>query len=150
MGVLNLTPNSFSDGGKYNKKDFGVKHAKKLFSDGCNIIDIGGESSRPGALPVQYDEETRRIMPVLKEIRQFNVPISVDTYKPKLMKEVLDQGALGLLVEPSSPNALARGIIEVLNHPDAAIKRAYKAKQKAMKVFTINKMANAYRKELNF
>ena len=118
MGIVNVTPDSFYDGGRFLKVKSAVDKAAQLVAEGADIIDIGGESSKPGALPVQYDEEKRRIMPVLKEIRQLNVPISVDTYKPKLMKEVLDQGAsmINDIYSFTMPGAL-----EALSESDAAI-----------------------------
>ncbi len=118
MGIVNVTPDSFYDGGRFLSVKSAVDKAAQLVAEGADIIDIGGESSRPGALPVQYDEEKRRIMPVLKEIRHFNVPISVDTYKPKLMKEVLDQGAsmINDIYSFTMPGAL-----EALSGSDAAI-----------------------------
>ena len=87
MGVLNLTPNSFSDGGKYNKKDFGVKHAKKLFSDGCNILDIGGEATNPGSKEVGIDKEWKRIFPTLVKLKRLKKFISLDTRKSEIMKK---------------------------------------------------------------
>ena len=93
MGIINISPDSFFDGGKYIKPKAAIDYAAKLLSEGVDILDIGGESSRPGAVPVPYEEERRRVLPVLKEILKFNVPVSVDTYKPSLMKEVLEEGA---------------------------------------------------------
>ena len=85
MGVLNLTPNSFSDGGKYLKKDLGVKHAKKLISDGCGILDLGGEATNPGSKKVDEDEEWKRISPTLLKIKKFKKFISLDTRKSTIM-----------------------------------------------------------------
>ena len=70
MGVLNLTPDSFSDGGKFNKKNFGEIHAKKLFRDGCNILDIGGEATNPGSKEVDIDNEWKRIFPTLLKLKK--------------------------------------------------------------------------------
>ncbi len=86
MGVLNLTPNSFSDGGKYNKKKLGEKHAKKLIKDGCGIIDIGGEATNPGSKEVNVDEEWKRIFPTLKKIKNLGKFISLDTRKSSILK----------------------------------------------------------------
>ena len=69
MGVLNLTPNSFSDGGKYNKKKLGENHAKRLIKDGCGILDIGGEATNPGSKDVNTNEEWKRIFPTLKKLK---------------------------------------------------------------------------------
>ncbi len=87
MGVLNLTPNSFSDGGKYNKKKNGVKHAKKLIKDGCDILDIGGEATNPGSKEVNINEEWKRIFPTLSKIKNLKKFISLDTRKSIIMKK---------------------------------------------------------------
>lgn len=95
MGILNVTPDSFSDGGKYFSADLAVKHGIQMIEDGADIIDIGGESTRPGAELVAQDEELRRIIPVIKELhkRMPAVTISVDTYKSAVAKQALDNGA---------------------------------------------------------
>jgi len=91
MGVLNITPDSFSDGGLFIDPDKAIKQAKKMINEGADIIDIGGESSRPGAKPVTLDEELRRIGPIIKALKkETSVFISVDTYKPDTMKFALD------------------------------------------------------------
>lgn len=89
MGILNVTPDSFSDGGRFNSLEAAVIQAEKMIDDGVDIIDIGGESSRPGAVPVSLQEELRRIMPVIYALRDCGKPISVDTYKPEVMQEAL-------------------------------------------------------------
>ena len=86
MGVLNLTPDSFSDGGKYNKKLLGEKHAKKLIKDGCKILDIGGEATNPGSSEVDVEKEWERILPTLSKIKRLNKFISIDTRKSLIMK----------------------------------------------------------------
>jgi dihydropteroate synthase len=93
MGIVNVTPDSFSDGGKYASSGSAVRHAEKLLRDGADILDIGGESSRPGAPQVPLDVELARILPVVNEAVKLGVPISVDTYKPQVMQAVLDAGA---------------------------------------------------------
>ncbi len=91
MGILNATPDSFSDGGKYDTRDRAVEHAVQLVQEGADIIDIGGESTRPGAVPVSLEEELERVIPVIKAVRAaVDVPISIDTYKA----EVADQAVL--------------------------------------------------------
>jgi dihydropteroate synthase len=91
MGVLNITPDSFSDGGSFVDPDNAIKQAKKMIDEGADIIDIGGESSRPGAKPVTLEEELRRIGPIIKALKkETSVFISVDTYKPEVMKFALD------------------------------------------------------------
>ena len=90
MGVLNLTPDSFSDGGKFNKKKLGEKQAKKLIKDGCGILDIGGEATNPGSKEVNVDEEWRRIYPTLSKIKNLNKFISLDTRKSIIMKKGIE------------------------------------------------------------
>ena len=87
MGILNLTPNSFSDGGKYLKKGLGQKQAKKLIKDGCGILDIGGEATNPGSKEVDVDTEWKRIFPTLSKIKKLNKFISLDTRKSLIMKK---------------------------------------------------------------
>ncbi len=94
MGILNLTPDSFSDGGLYTNPTMAIEHAKKMVTEGADIIDIGGESSRPGSAPLSEEEELNRVLPVLQELQgEFSVPISIDTYKPKVARKCLDAGA---------------------------------------------------------
>ena len=93
MGIVNVTPDSFSDGGKYASSGSAIRHAEKLLKDGADILDIGGESSRPGAPQVPLDVELGRVLPVVIEAVKLGVPISVDTYKPQVMQAVLDAGA---------------------------------------------------------
>lgn len=95
MGVLNITPDSFSDGGKYFSKNSAIIHALKLINEGSDIIDVGGESTRPGASPLTIEEEITRVIPVIKEIRKLskNILISIDTYKSEVAKEAVKYGA---------------------------------------------------------
>jgi len=87
-GILNVTPDSFSDGGKYLSVDKAVKHALSMEKQGADIIDIGGESTRPGAKAITLDEEMRRVIPVIEElVRKTNVPISITTINPSLQKK---------------------------------------------------------------
>lgn len=93
MGILNVTPDSFSDGGNFNNIDEAIKHAREMIDDGADIIDIGGESTRPGHKYVEADEEIQRVIPVIKELKkEINVPISIDTYKSKVAEEALKLG----------------------------------------------------------
>ena len=87
MGVLNLTPDSFSDGGKYNKKKLGEQQAKKLIKDGCGILDLGGEATNPGSKDVNEDKEWERIVPTLSKIKRLKKFISLDTRKSSIMKK---------------------------------------------------------------
>jgi dihydropteroate synthase len=93
MGIVNITPDSFSDGGQFASVQAALKHAEQLIKDGADILDLGAESSRPGAPPVSLEDELARLMPVLKEAMKLGVPISVDTYKPQVMQAALDAGA---------------------------------------------------------
>ncbi|MDP2241298.1 MAG: dihydropteroate synthase [Burkholderiales bacterium] len=93
MGVINVTPDSFSDGNRYLTVDQAVAHARLLIDEGAHILDIGGESTRPGALPVTLEEERRRVLPVLEQLSDCGVPVSVDTQKPALMREAIAAGA---------------------------------------------------------
>jgi dihydropteroate synthase len=92
MGIVNVTPDSFSDGGHYASTRTALAHCEELIRDGADILDIGGESSRPGIAPVSLEEERARVMPVLREALRLGVPVSLDTYKPEIMREALDLG----------------------------------------------------------
>ncbi|WP_429302982.1 dihydropteroate synthase [Paraburkholderia sp. GAS199] len=93
MGILNVTPDSFSDGGLYAIRGEALRQAERMLLDGADIIDIGGESTRPGAPPVPLDEELERVMPLVEQLRGANVPLSIDTYKPEVMRHALAAGA---------------------------------------------------------
>ncbi|MCR1949457.1 dihydropteroate synthase [Clostridium sp. DSM 100503] len=94
MGILNVTPDSFSDGGKYNETQEAVKRAKQMVEEGADIIDIGGESTRPGAEYVSEEEEIKRVVPIIKAIKnELDVLISIDTYKSKTAEESIKAGA---------------------------------------------------------
>ena len=93
MGVVNVTPDSFFDGGRYADASAAVAHAHRLIDEGADLVDIGGESSRPGAVRVSVDEELARVLPVLEGLNGIEVPISVDTTRPEVMREALARGA---------------------------------------------------------
>ena len=94
MGVLNVTPDSFSDGGRFVGADAAIDHARSMVADGAAIIDVGGESTRPGSRGVSVDEELERVIPVLEALRhEVSVPLSVDTSKPEVMRAAADAGA---------------------------------------------------------
>lgn len=93
MGILNITPDSFSDAGQYQHLEFAISRAEQMILDGVDIIDIGGESSRPGAPPLPLQDELQRVMPVLYALRDCGKPLSVDTYKPEVMREAILAGA---------------------------------------------------------
>jgi dihydropteroate synthase len=124
MGVLNVTPDSFSDGGLFFNEKKAVEHAHRLIEEGADIIDIGGESTRPGSEPVPVEEEIRRTIPVIKAIsREIKVPISIDTYKSEVAKHALDAGASivndisGLRFDPEMPKVVAEyGVPVIIMH----------------------------------
>lgn len=93
MGIVNVTPDSFSDGGRHASAAAGIAHAFRLLEEGADILDIGGESSRPGAQPVGTNEELRRVLPVIEALQGSKVPLSVDTCKTEVMRAAIDAGA---------------------------------------------------------
>ena len=93
MGIVNATPDSFSDGGLHATATAALRHCEQLLLDGADMLDIGGESTRPGSPAVPLDEELARVLPVVREAVRLGVPVSVDTYKPEVMRQVLDLGA---------------------------------------------------------
>lgn len=93
MGVLNVTPDSFSDGGRYSDRSMAVDHAQRMAEAGAAILDIGAESTRPGAALVSEDEELARLLPVLESLRELRLPLSVDTRRARVMREALAAGA---------------------------------------------------------
>jgi dihydropteroate synthase len=115
VGVLNVTPDSFSDGGRFFSKSAAVEHALRLVDEGADIIDVGGESTRPGSDPVSVDEELRRVIPVIEAlIDRTKIPISIDTYKSVVAKSALEAGATivndisGLTFDTEMVNVVAR------------------------------------------
>ena len=127
MGILNVTPDSFSDGGNFIDIDKAVAHAKKMIADGVDIIDIGGESTRPGATVVTAEKELLRVIPVIKAIRKFSsIPISIDTYKAEVARLAVAAGATiindvgGAKLDPDMPKVMAESgakIILMHNRP---------------------------------
>ncbi len=94
MGIVNVTPDSFSDGGKFSSTNLAIEHALKLVEEGADILDIGGESTRPNATPVSLQQELDRVIPVIEGlVKQINIPISIDTYKPQVMQAAIAAGA---------------------------------------------------------
>ena len=117
MGIVNVTPDSFSDGGAYHDAERAIKHGKSLVAEGADILDIGGESTRPGAAPVDAEEEKRRVLPVIEGLRAAGVPLSCDTSKPEIMAAALDAGA-GIV---NDVRALRLGGIEIVAARGAAV-----------------------------
>jgi dihydropteroate synthase len=112
MGVVNVTPDSFSDGGLHFDSGRAVERARQLIDEGADLVDVGGESTRPGAAPVDLAEERRRVLPVLKALAGGKVPVSVDTRKPEFMREAIAAGAdmvndVGALAAPGALEAVA-------------------------------------------
>lgn len=113
MGIVNVTPDSFSDGGSFGSVEAAVRQARQLMDEGADILDIGGESTRPGAAPVPAAEELDRVLPVLERIADSPVPLSIDTYKPEVMVAALAAGAsmvndVKALREPGALDAVVR------------------------------------------
>jgi dihydropteroate synthase len=114
MGILNVTPDSFSDGGRFNEMDSALFHAEEMIRDGADIIDVGGESTRPGHTVITDGEEIERVVPVIERITaEFNVPVSIDTYKSRVAEAALDAGAVlvndiwGLKKDPKMADIIA-------------------------------------------
>lgn len=124
MGILNVTPDSFSDGGSYQNLDEIVSRAKQMVKDGADIIDVGGESTRPGSTIVEVEEELARVIPVIKRlVNEISVPISIDTYKAEVARQAVEAGAMiindigGAKVDPLMPEVMAQsGAYVILMH----------------------------------
>jgi dihydropteroate synthase len=119
MGIVNITPDSFSDGGRHAGARGAIAHCERLLKDGADILDIGGESSRPGAEPVPLEDELARVLPVLRAAVSLGVPISVDSYKPEVMRAALELGVdivndIKALREPGALDLVAA-------HPDCGV-----------------------------
>ena len=94
MGILNVTPDSFSDGGRFQDLDAALRHGEEMLQDGADLLDVGGESTRPGHVRITEEEEIRRVVPVIRRLKQeFDVPVSVDTYKSQVARAALEAGA---------------------------------------------------------
>ncbi|MBT9506525.1 dihydropteroate synthase [Rhodoferax sp.] len=128
MGIVNVTPDSFSDGGQHASTLAAMRHCEKLLAEGADILDIGGESSRPGALSLPLADELARVLPLVREAVKLGVPLSVDTYKPQVMQAVLDLGAdiindiWALRWRESSPAPIQLSGMQVVSqHPSCGI-----------------------------
>lgn len=118
MGIVNVTPDSFSDGGKHLQHDAALTHALQLIAEGADILDIGGESTRPGAKPVSIQEEMDRVLPLIEKLRDAAVPVSIDTFKPEVMQAAIAAGAqmvndINALQDAEATNAVAAGHVAV-------------------------------------
>ncbi len=124
MGILNVTPDSFTDGGKFYALDRAIEQAKLMVADGADIIDVGGESTRPNSTPLEEEEELRRVLPVVEKLaREISVPISVDTYKASVARQAVDKGAVivndvwGLRKDPDMARTVAGlGVPYIMMH----------------------------------
>ncbi|KNF09201.1 dihydropteroate synthase FolP [Gottschalkia purinilytica] len=121
MGILNITPDSFSDGGNFFELENAIKHAKEMIEEGADIIDVGGESTRPGSEEVSAEDELERVLPVVKRLaKEVKAPISVDTYKAIVADKVLEAGAhiindiWGLQKDPDMANVVAKYNVPVV------------------------------------
>lgn len=121
MGILNVTPDSFSDGGQHADVASAVEHGLRMIDEGADLLDVGGESTRPGATPVPLDEELRRVVPVVRElVRRTTVPISIDTYKAEVARQCLDAGAVivndisGLTFDADMPRVCRESLCGVI------------------------------------
>ena len=128
MGIVNITPDSFTDGGQYLDASAALGRCEQLLSQGADLLDLGAESTRPGAQPLSAQEELSRLLPVLQGALQLGVPVSVDTYKPEVMQVALDMGvdiindiwALRWL-DPEPPAAALSGLAVVAAHPNCGV-----------------------------
>lgn len=126
MGILNVTPDSFYDGGRYTSLEKAVQHAQSLIAAGATIIDVGGESTRPGAVSVSLEQELARVIPVIQALKSFNCLISIDTYKPEVMQAAIAAGAnmvndVCALSKPGAKEIVAKtGVLACLVHHQPA------------------------------
>ncbi len=125
MGIVNLTPDSFSDGGQFNATSSAIAHCEQLIKQGADILDLGAESTRPGATALALEDEWQRLQPVLSVALTFNIPISIDTYKPEIMARALDCGAdiindVWALRQPASTHSLNAEQV-VARHPNCGV-----------------------------
>lgn len=125
MGIVNVTPDSFSDGGAHADTASALAHAEQLLLDGADMLDIGGESTRPGAPPVSLADELARVVPVVREAVKLGVPVSIDTYKPEVMQACLDLGAdivndVWALQRPFA-SGQGSGVDVVAGHPNCGV-----------------------------
>lgn len=123
MGIVNVTPDSFSDGGTHADAVTALRHCEQLVADGADILDIGGESTRPGAPPLPLEDELARVLPVVQGAVTLGVPVSVDTYKPALMRAVLDAGAdiVNDVWALRRGDASGDGVAAVAAHPSCGV-----------------------------
>jgi dihydropteroate synthase len=119
MGIVNVTPDSFSDGGQHTTTAAALQHCERLLKDGADILDIGGESTRPGSPAVSREEELARVVPLVREAVKFGVPVSVDTYKPEVMQAALDLGADIINDIAALSHSEAAGV--VARHPSCGV-----------------------------
>ena len=119
MGIVNVTPDSFSDGGRYFKPEEAVRRARNLVAEGADIIDVGGESTRPGATPLGWEEEWARLEPVLRELTAGTVPVSIDTYHPETAEKAIAAGAR--IINCVSPGAVPAMLEMLKTHAEVEL-----------------------------
>ncbi len=134
MGILNVTPDSFSDGGSWNTRDAALRHAQQMIADGADILDIGGESTRPGYIKLSDEEEISRVAPIIEAVkREFDIPVSVDTYKSAVARAALQAGAdlvndiWGLKYDPDMAKVIAQAGVPccLMHNREQAVYRDY-------------------------
>lgn len=134
MGILNVTPDSFSDGGKWNDMDAALRHAEEMIADGADLLDIGGESTRPGYTLLPDNEEIDRVVPVIRAVKQrFDIPVSVDTYKSRVAAAALEAGAdlvndiWGMKYDPNMAGVIAEAGVPccLMHNRSEAVYRDY-------------------------
>ena len=139
MGIVNVTPDSFSDGGPQSEQlDLAIEHGLSMVKAGAQILDIGGESTRPGSDAVSLQEELRRVLPVIEGLREAGVPLSIDTLKPQVMQAVLDAGAdmINDIYALRQPGALE----VVAKHPNCGADGAIRALSNYLQNFLTDKV----------
>ena len=151
MAILNVTPDSFSDGGSFNKIDKAINHVEKLIESGADIIDIGAESTRPGAIPISAEEEISRLDPILNALKNCPVPISVDTYKSKTAEFALNNGVdlindIHGLQNEIEPLAMAK-VAKKFNAPVVAMHNNAECRMQNVE-FIIDEIKNFFRRTL--
>ncbi|MGO1581344.1 MAG: dihydropteroate synthase [Peptoniphilaceae bacterium] len=148
-GIVNVTPDSFSDGGKWYGKVEAIKHALELIEDGATMLDIGGESTRPGSTPVSVEDEIKRIIPVIKELKNLtDIPISVDTWKAEVAQAAIDAGAdiindiTGFLGDPNMAKVVSKSDVGFISMFNPTIARPDHPSSKTFPKFGENNIFN--------
>lgn len=142
LGILNLTPDSFSDGGRYNNYDDAMRRAEELLKEGANLIDVGGESTRPGSVEITEEEELERVMPVIKSlVKNFGDLVSIDSYKPKVISSAIDEGVV--MVNDISSGKGIRELVEKIVKSSVSVISMMNSSQGSFKGSTANSDINS-------